>query len=239
MERRSEKDYKKQLSECVSNDAYGYGRRRNLKTGEWLYNKETHVVGIFGVAWKHDHSLNHSENVELMNPDNYWRHCGRTIPTTYVLLVWKIDGQRRKSWENRTVTRRIWGNNEEADNAIYTAARKQEKRRGELETGVRKAESRTPSVALDRATTPLRKSPARGSRKTSPAKESRSARSASELSKQKPAKDISEILNELRNDFLQIFGVDSIAELHPDDQRLVREELHRKVAMSRAAVSAY
>ena len=234
MERKSQKGYGKPPTECVSNKAYGYGRAID-DAGDWKYQKHSHVVGIFGVAWKHDNSSNHSENVDLMNPDNYWKGCQEVMPNTYVLLVWKIDGKRLKSWETRTVVRRLWGNNAEADNDIYKAARVQEKRRGELEGGIRKAESRTPPVALDRATTPPRRTtPARRNPRASPASEKRSLRSASKSKQQKPAKDLSEILAELRVEFLEFFGVDSVAELEPEEQQILKDEPH----VRRAAAAA-
>jgi hypothetical protein len=245
LERKKERDYEKLTAECVSNKAYGYGRAYDDTSGDYKYDKDSHVVGIFGVAWKHDMSLDRRENVELMNPDKYWKDCGYAIPTTYVLLVWKISGERCKSWETRTVIRRLWGSITEADKDIYKAARVQEKRRGEFETGDREAESRDASVALERATTPPRTSPARGSRKLSPPKESRRhtpakvasqspkqkpAKDASQSPKQKPAKDISDIMKELRIDFLDFFGVNSVAELEPEDQDLLRKELRSRRA---------
>jgi hypothetical protein len=233
MERRCEKDYERLPSDCVSNKSYGYGRAYDDK-GNWKYDKDTHVVGIFGVAWKHDKALNRSENVELLNPANpiyetKFDEDGKKIrkvpfPTNYVLLVWKIDGERCKSWEPRTVINRLWGSPSDATRDIYKAARAQEKRRGELDLPAthpdhRKATSKSPSRALDRATTPLRASPGRSTRKASPAKDS--------------AQDVEAVIEDLTARFLKFWGVDSVAELDPPVQKVVKKEfLARTAAVS-------
>ncbi|KAM0321856.1 hypothetical protein ACHAQA_009861 [Verticillium albo-atrum] len=122
----------------VTNSENRYGDKK-LPNGKWKYTKR-HIIGIWGVAW--ECPVGRGDDLDLINPDvvDKW-------PTTYVLIMWDIDGQREKVWETRSSLRSRW-TKKGADAAIYEAACEAEDRYTEAETGARPASSRSPSHGL-------------------------------------------------------------------------------------------
>ncbi|KAM0278408.1 hypothetical protein ACHAQH_005163 [Verticillium albo-atrum] len=122
----------------VTNSENRYGDKK-LPNGKWKYTKR-HIIGIWGVAW--ECPVGCGDNLDLINPDvvDKW-------PTTYVLIMWDIEGQRKKVWETRSSLRSRW-TKKGADAAIYEAACEAEDRYTEAETGARPASSRSPSHGL-------------------------------------------------------------------------------------------
>ncbi|KAM0490992.1 hypothetical protein ACHAPB_009214 [Verticillium nonalfalfae] len=131
-ERNDEDPYK------VTNSENRYGDKK-LPSGKWRYTKR-HIIGIWGVAWACP--IGCQNDLNLINPDivEKW-------PTTYVLIMWDIDGNRKKSWETRSSLRNRW-TKKDADDAIYRAACEAEARYNDTEAGLRAATSRSPSRGL-------------------------------------------------------------------------------------------
>ncbi|KAM9875998.1 hypothetical protein VDGL01_09901 [Verticillium dahliae] len=101
------------------------------------------------------HKVTNSENRygDKKLPNGKWKYTKRHIigiwgwPTTYVLIMWDIEGERKKVWETRSSLRSRW-TKKGADAAIYEAACEAEDRHTEAETGMRPASSRSPSHGL-------------------------------------------------------------------------------------------
>ncbi|KAG7103692.1 hypothetical protein HYQ44_017780 [Verticillium longisporum] len=131
-ERNDEDPYK------VTNSENRYGDKK-LPSGKWRYTKR-HIIGIWGVAWACP--IGCQNDLDLINPDivDKW-------PTTYVLIMWDIDGNRKKSWETRSSLRNRW-TKKDADAAIYEAACEAEARYNDTEAGLQAATSRSPSRGL-------------------------------------------------------------------------------------------
>ncbi|KAM0321510.1 hypothetical protein ACHAQA_010078 [Verticillium albo-atrum] len=127
----------------VTNSENRYGDKK-LPNGKWKYTKR-HIIGIWGVAW--ECPVGCMDDLDLINPDQVDKW-----PTTYVLIMWDIGGERKKVWETRSSLRSRW-TKKGADAAIYEAACEAEDRHIEAETGMRPASSRSPSRDLAETTT--------------------------------------------------------------------------------------
>ncbi|KAM0274361.1 hypothetical protein ACHAQH_007927 [Verticillium albo-atrum] len=127
----------------VTNSENRYGDKK-LPNGKWKYTKR-HIIGIWGVAW--ECPVGCKDDLDLINPDEVDKW-----PTTYVLIMWDIGGERKKVWETRSSLRSRW-TKKGADAAIYEAACEAEDRHMEAETGMRPASSRSPSHGLAETTT--------------------------------------------------------------------------------------
>ncbi|EGY20839.1 uncharacterized protein VDAG_02363 [Verticillium dahliae VdLs.17] len=119
----------------VTNSENRYGDKK-LPNGKWKYTKR-HIIGIWGVAWECPRGLWGGSRSDIVDK---W-------PTTYVLIMWDIEGERKKVWETRSSLRSRW-TKKGADAAIYEAACEAEDRHTEAETGMRPASSRSPSHGL-------------------------------------------------------------------------------------------
>ncbi|KAM0272844.1 hypothetical protein ACHAQH_008558 [Verticillium albo-atrum] len=127
----------------ITNSENRYGDKK-LSNGRWKYTKR-HIIGIWGVAW--ECPVGCKDDLDLINPAEVDKW-----PTTYVLIMWDIGGERKKVWETRSSLRNRW-TKKGADSAIYEAACEAEDRHIEAETGMRPASSRSPSHGLAEAAT--------------------------------------------------------------------------------------
>ena len=116
----------------------------------YIRNRE-HLVSIQGVALPLGpnplDAVDPEKKVEkkAVDPDKE----GRKKPFTPVefLAKWNYNGRIEKSWETRTVLKRLWPIKTKgaADNALFVAAKLQESRYDLWEQGVRASEDRSPS----------------------------------------------------------------------------------------------
>ncbi|KAH7363526.1 hypothetical protein B0T11DRAFT_329497 [Plectosphaerella cucumerina] len=77
----------------VSNPNNRYGDKK-LFSGHYKYTKR-HIIGIWGVAWEGADAGACMDDLDRIDPakvTDKW-------PTTFVLVMWNIDGEHKKAWE--------------------------------------------------------------------------------------------------------------------------------------------
>ena len=226
-------------SEKVSNKNNRHGDEI-LPSGNLKYTRR-HIYAIYGVAWE---GYGSQDDLDLIDP----QLVGNRWPSTYVMVAWNIDNKIEKTWEPRQSLRARWGK-ADADNAIFQAACQAEDRYGEVQSGQRRATSRSPSVGLvvdtvrqqrekslgarrsslsrSRSSTPAQSSPSRAKSST-PARSSPSRSKSStpfpkvRFSNSNNRDDgdaLAEMLEEFRLDYLQCAGVDTFRDLEPKDKK--------------------
>ncbi|MCJ1274809.1 hypothetical protein MMC21_002607 [Puttea exsequens] len=100
----------------------------------WKLSRQN-LVSIQGVAFPQEKKL------KRLNPS--WKGRIVWMPTD-VLIKWSLDGEVHKSWETRTVFRRLWGKQGRGpDWAIYEAAKYAERRFASWRKGERRTQSRS------------------------------------------------------------------------------------------------
>ncbi|MCJ1280055.1 hypothetical protein MMC21_007880 [Puttea exsequens] len=111
-------------------EMFTYENRRKV----WKLNKQS-LISIQGVAFPLDAKL------KQLDPS---RKGSRPFVHTYVLIKCSDEGNVGKSWETRTVFRRLWGKQGKGpDWAIFEAAQYAERRFDEWVKGERRSESRS------------------------------------------------------------------------------------------------
>jgi hypothetical protein len=158
--------------------------------------------------------------LDLIDPEVVDNDDEKRWPTTYVFIAWDVNGAAKKTWESRQALRVRWGK-KQADKAIFEAACESEERFDEVQTGTRKATSRSPSVSLVVKTARQFREQSLAAGGASPSR----ARQSSPLFKSsKPLKSkVSDttkaqwanMLEQFRTDYCECAGVESFQELSP------------------------
>ena len=187
----------------------------------------TTIDAIFAVAWKIKGFRPSQRDLDMIDPAlvKSWR----TVPT-YVLIRWDINGEKKKCWEPRSTLRDRWGR-DEADDAIYKAAKEAEERYYEAKTGRRRAYSRSPSQGLVRDYVQQFEDSLGFSRSSqSPSKSTRRSMSRSSPSPVKPTRrsksrspppvpDIKQLMEEFLENWCELAGVHEFGDLDRDEKR--------------------
>jgi hypothetical protein len=118
------------------------GEASTFINGKRVWTLTRHnLVSVQGVAFPEEF------DVKDLDPD---RQTRRIFIPTDIYIKWSYKGEIRKSWETRTVFRRVWGKHGDGpDEAIFEAAMYAEKRFKEWRKGMRRSLSRSPTPNPD------------------------------------------------------------------------------------------